>query len=402
MTNHSNQTVTYRARYVFPVVAPPIENGCVEVRGGRVVSVGAWRNQANAKDLGDVAILPALVNAHTHLEFSDLSEPLGQPEMVFTEWIGEVLKQRSSRPPTEEQAARAIGDGANESSEAGVELLGEIATAENIPNGLRQCCGVRFLELIDVGASPERLAQLASTAGDYLRNSALPSGWRAGLSPHAPYTASPALLDIAVRLSQESSAPLAMHLAETRDELQLMRDRSGPFRDLLEKRGVWRPDAILQRPLDYLERLAGSHRGLVVHGNYLDQEEREFLAAQHDKLSLVFCPRTHAFFGHESYPLAELLDAGVHVAIGTDSRASNPDLSLWNELRFIAAHFPGLSPETILKLGTTHGAVALGYTEGYGSIQPGSIAKFAVVEVADSRSPYQYLWDHQAYQLKNR
>lgn len=402
MTDQPNQTVTYRARYVFPIVAPPIENGCVEIHDGRVVSVGTWRNQPDTEDLGDVAILPALVNAHTHLEFSDLSEPLGQPEMPFTDWIGEVLRQRSLRPPTEAQAARAIGDGLSESSAAGVGLLGEIATAEPIPRRLENSRGVRFLELIDVGASPERLVQLAETAGNYLRSSQLPDGWRAGLSPHAPYTVSPELLDIAVRLSQETSAPLAMHLAETREELQLLREHSGPFRDLLEKRGVWRPESTLRRPLDYLERLANSQRALVVHGNYLDQAEHGFLAEQRDKLSLVYCPRTHAFFGHEKYPLPELLDAGVQVAIGTDSRASNPDLSLWNELRFVAEHFPSLNPETVLELGTIRGAKALGNVESYGCIQPGSKAEFAIVDVAESRSPYQYLWDHQAHQLKNR
>ena len=177
MPNSTNQSVTYRARYVFPIVTSPIENGCIEVRGGRVVSVGTWRNQPDALDLGDVALLPAFVNAHTHLEFSDLTEPLGQPRMPFTEWIGEVLRQRSSRPPTKSEAAQAICDGVDETREAGVGLLGEIATSQEVPTGLQKSRGIRFLELIDAGASSARLAELAEMAAGYLRADQLPDGW---------------------------------------------------------------------------------------------------------------------------------------------------------------------------------------------------------------------------------
>ncbi len=125
-----------------------------------------------------------------------------------------------------------------------------------------------------------------------------------------------------------------MHLAESPEELRLLSHGDGPFRDLLADRSMWDESAIPAgtRPLDYLRMLAAAPKALVVHGNYLSAEELQFLATHAASMSLVYCPRTHGFFEHSPYPLRQALDLGVRVAIGTDSRASNPDLSLLAEL----------------------------------------------------------------------
>src|SRR5205823_10181172 len=115
-----------------------------------------------------------------------------------------------------------------------------------------------------------------------------------------------------------------------------------------------------RRPLDYLQTLATAHRALVIHGNYLAADEIQLLAAHRDCMSVVYCPRTHAYFGHEHYPLSQMLAAGVRVAVGTDSRASNPDLRLLAELRYIARHHPAIPRDVILRQGTLAGAEALG------------------------------------------
>ena len=156
--------------------------------------------------------------------------------------------------------------------------------------------------------------------------------------------------------------PLAMHLAESREEIEFLRDGRGPFRELLESRGVWDPTARPRgaRPLDELRMLSRAHRALVVHGNYLDDEEIDFLGRQRRQMAVVYCPRTHAWFGHARYPLEKLLAAGAIVALGTDSRASSPDLSLLAEMRHVAREFPAMSRATILELGTLGGARALG------------------------------------------
>ena len=122
-----------------------------------------------------------------------------------------------------------------------------------------------------------------------------------------------------------------MHLAESREELELLADGAATFRELLEERSMWDAAAI---PARHRGRsiicgvLAEAPRSLVIHGNYLAGDEIAFLGQRRETMSVVYCPRTHAYFGHEPYPLEAMLAAGVRVALGTDSRASNPDLEL--------------------------------------------------------------------------
>jgi cytosine/adenosine deaminase-related metal-dependent hydrolase len=165
-----------------------------------------------------------------------------------------------------------------------------------------------------------------------------------------------------VAMARENRLPMAMHLAESREELQLLRDGTGPFKMLLEERSMWDEGAIplKSRPIDYLRMLADAPRALIIHGNYLDQEELEFIGAHRGEMSLVFCPRTHAYFFHSAYPLGQALAAGVRVALGTDSRASNPDLSLLSEMRHVARMHPHVPAEEVLRMGTLNGADALG------------------------------------------
>jgi cytosine/adenosine deaminase-related metal-dependent hydrolase len=174
--------------------------------------------------------------------------------------------------------------------------------------------------------------------------------------------------------------------------MQWMRSHDGPLHDLLVEFGAWdeTTTSVGPRPLDYLQRLTKAHRALVVHGNYLDDEEIAFCGAHADSMAVVFCPRTHARFGHAPYPLAKMLAAGVCVALGTDSRASNPDLSLLGEMKQIAATHRDVSPETILSLGTLAGALALGRADQIGSLAVGKLANLAIIELpgdAQSNDP---------------
>ena len=179
-----------------------------------------------------------------------------------------------------------------------------------------------------------------------------------------------------------------MHLAESREELELLRDGTGPFRELLDERSMWDPQAIPRgsRPLDYLRMLADAPRALVIHGNYLDDEELAFLGANRERMSLVYCPRTHAYFFHPPYPLGRALAAGVHVALGTDSRASNPDLSLLEEMRFVMRSHPAIGPYSILHMGTLAGAEALGRDGQVGSIAVGKLANLVAVPIPNDAS----------------
>jgi cytosine/adenosine deaminase-related metal-dependent hydrolase len=226
-----------------------------------------------------------------------------------------------------------------------------------------------------------------STPQSRERGEPIASAVERGLSPHAPYSVHPELFARLIDLAKAHSAPVAMHLAETRAELELLAQGRGEFVEMLTAFGVWRDGLIPRgsRPMDYLKRLAEVARALVVHGNYLDEDELEFVAI-HPQMTVVYCPRTHAFFGHAPHPWRRLLDRGASVALGTDSRASNPDLSLWNELTFLREEFPDAAPRVLLELGTIRGARALGLDGEFGTIAPGKSARLATVALPNAMS----------------
>jgi cytosine/adenosine deaminase-related metal-dependent hydrolase len=381
------ETFSLRARWVLTMEGPPLEGGLVEIADGRIVGVGpAGRGSVgsggNVVDLGDVVLMPGLVNAHAHLEFSDLTAPLGSPGTPLPQWIAEViaLRKRGDR-----DASAAIRRGRAESLAAGVTTIGEIATA---PIGCydedplaSQC--VLLLEAI--GFSAQRVD---SVAADVERRLSASGAWPAGVSPHAPYSTHPRLVAKLAALAAASGTPLAMHLAESREELEFLRTGGGPFRDLLEARSMWDPQAIPpgSRPRDYLQVLAdsGCPRAIVVHGNYLASDEIALVGRLRERMSVAFCPRTHAHFGHDAYPLDAMLAAGVRVVLGTDSRASNPDLDLLAEVRFAARRFPQVAPERWLRMATLDTAYALGLETSTGSLAAGKRADLTVVPVAST------------------
>jgi cytosine/adenosine deaminase-related metal-dependent hydrolase len=185
-----------------------------------------------------------------------------------------------------------------------------------------------------------------------------------------------------------------MHLAESHEELRLLSNGDGEFRDLLEERSMWDEQAILpgSRPLDYLRTLANSPRSLVIHGNYLASDEIHFISERRDRMSVIYCPRTHDYFGHSDYPLREMLTRGVRVALGTDSRASNPDLSLLSEMRSLNTHFADVPPDEVLRMATLYGAEALGLVDAVGTLTCGKSADMIALPCeSPSGSPYDAL-----------
>lgn len=374
---------------MVPVDRPPIPGGVVTIDGERIVAVAAaGKSNGPTRDLGDVVLLPGLVNAHAHLEFSHLHSPLGRPGVPLIEWLPLAIAERQNRNHAAEES---IALGVHESLVAGTSAVGEIATVEATAYPLKSDIAIRpFLEVI--GFSRAR-ADSAFVAVRERLVAARRVFNAVGLSPHAPYTVSPELLRKLVDLAREEKLPVAMHLAESLEELSLLSDGAGPFRDLLEARSMWDPAAIPSgsRPLDYLRVLADAPRSLVIHGNYLGREEHEFLAANSERMTLVYCPRTHANFAHQAYPLAELVALGVQVALGTDSRASNPDLSMLAEVRQAAVQHANVPRMKILQMATLNAARAIGCEAEHGSITPGKLANLLAVPVTGDA--LEFFWE---------
>lgn len=386
----SSAPLTYRARQVVPLDGTPLDDGHLVVVNGRIAAVGQ-RSVAVGRvvDLGDVIVMPGLVNAHCHLEFSRLTKPLGVRGMPFTDWLSEVIAYRREG---EFEPESAVVAGLQESLAAGVTTIGDIVSSA--PRQLfdrpprHGPLVVAFVELI--GLTESRLNPQRARLAEFLRYDPEGETVRRGISPHAPYTVNPELLQTAISASVAERVPVAFHLAESQAELELLRDGTGPFVELLSKVGAWEPTVVPlgTRPLDYLQKLSQAARALVVHGNYLDDDEIAFLADHAERMTTVYCPRTHAYFNHARHPIEKLLAAGAAVAVGTDGRCTNPDLDLRAELQLIARTYPNLSPERIVRLGTIDGARALGLDREVGTLAVGKRADFVALRAAPTADPY--------------
>lgn len=387
--------LTLRARQIVTMAggplenAPPLENGWLRIEGGRIAALGTGPPPEPATDLGDVVILPGLVNAHTHLEFSTLAAPLdgsgGLPE-----WIGRVVALRRGRPAAD--AAGAIRAGLAESAAAGVTLLGDIATS--LPPPGIDAAGPRvrvFRETLGLSGAA-RAASLATLRRDLDRLVA--ESRSAGVSPHAPYSVAASLGRTALDIARRLRLPAAMHLAESPAEAELIGSGSGPLRTALERLGAWpdEPPRLLSAA-DWISLLARGPRGLVVHGTFLDDVALARLARHRDKLAAVVCPRTTRLLSGTLPPLDRFRSAGIRVALGTDSRASNPDLSVLGECRAIVDG--GLvSPAEALAMATVTGAWALGHDRRAGILAPGRPADLVVLRPAQRiRDPHEAALD---------
>lgn len=393
----------YRARYVIPVAQPPVRDGVVIVEQGRIGDVRQTAGKGQkVVDLGDVALLPGWINAHTHLEFSRLFQPIGTLGQALPDWIRQVVSWRRAHVDDESSAApwlvTARAAGLAESLASGVTTLCDIVSGEW--SWARYDRPMRVLAMAELLATERERAQTQWNALQQFLGTMSSGGAAWGISPHSPATVRWEMIEAACRYSAVKRVPVAMHLAESREELQLLQSGSGPWRTLLEELDAWQPDLWKRSRTmdDYLEILATAHRAIIVHGNYLAPGNLRQLAGHRDRMGVVFCPRTHAFFQHDPYPLEALLRANVPVAIGTDSRASNPDLNFLNELRWLVEN-SSLTPPEIIRMATAGGAEVLGRAGEIGILQPGTIADMIAVGLPQGAEgdPYGFLGDQQSH-----
>lgn len=387
---------TLRGRWLLTGTGPPVRDGQLEIRAGRVAYAGS-RRDATGKvvDYGAAVILPGLVNAHTHLELTDLAGRV-PPGRDFVNWLRKLMTRAAESPPTERTVQEAVRAGVRQSLAAGVTTIGDITRfpAWTRPvlaeSGLR---GVSFGEVVAIGARRGLLSDRLEAAADAAHAS---DRLRIGLSPHAPYTVEPEALRACAARAQRDGLPMCMHLGETREEDDFVRDRTGPFADYLRGLGVW-DSAIPASGCGAFElaRRCGVLRPgtLIAHGNYLTDEQIDWLAEA--GVSVAYCPRTHAAFGHAPHPFRRMLAAGVNVCLGTDSLASNPSLSILDELRFLHRTCPDVPPEALLQMATVNGARALKVSHEVGCLKPGRDADVVALRAVEAEfsSPFDWLLD---------
>ena len=379
-----------RARVVYPVTGPAIADGAVVMAGRFIKAVGAWKDLKqtgrHVLDLGDTVLLPGLVNAHCHLDYTNMVGQLPPPK-VFTDWLKLITETKSGWDRSDYEA----------SWETGARMLvnsgtGTVADIEAVPELLPlawEATPLRvfsFLEMIGI-TQRRPAAQILDQAIRKVHS--LPGGARsAGLSPHAPYSTLPALLRLTSRATLRHRLWVCIHVAESSLEFDMFQSASGPMYEWLRRSTRDMSDCGLGSPVQHLNRcgLLGK-RVLAAHVNYLGKGDAELLGES--GTHVVHCPRSHDYFGHQEFPLRQLRRAGVNICLGTDSLASvyktrreKVELNMFDEMRVLAKAHSYLRPETILEMATVNGAKALGLARKTGELGQGAFADVIAIPYA--------------------
>lgn len=376
----------YRVAWLLPISQPPIRDAWLRTERGRIVAFGHSRpgdfTAPDEIDLGNAAVLPGLVNAHTHLELSWMRGRL--PESGdFSDWIRTIIELKGEAQARGEEVVRAIDDAIREARAFGTALIGDVTNTLGTSRPLREhgVAGVVFYELL--GFKSEDAHALMEEATARLRSEGPSDLLRHTVAPHAPYSVSPALFGlIRAALQRDPFAKSSVHLGESTAEIEFLANGTGPCRTGLERMGKWDPAWVSPRcnPVEYLDRMGFlDDRVLVVHGVQFREDELNRLAAV--GATLVTCPRGNVRTGAGEPPVQEFFDAGVRVAVGTDSLASVPDLNVFAELTEMRRLAPSVPARALLESATLNGARALGFEADFGTIDSGKRDALLAVEL---------------------
>ena len=377
--------VHYHAAWIVPITGPPMRDAWVTIDRGRVVATSTRSPGAGDHDidLGDVVVMPGLVNAHTHLELSYLRDDVA-PASQFVTWIRHVMAARRQHPDGRSaEILAAIDRAIVEAVAAGTAVVGDISNAlvTFAPLAHSPLAAVVFYELIQFAASDPRA--FVDAACRRLESFVPTETVRCSLAAHAPYSVGP-LVFRAIReaVDRDPFAPCSVHLSESIEEMDFIRTGRGPWRELLEELGVWDPAWVPPggTPVEFLHDSGFLQaRVLAVHGVQMTESDLNQLVAS--GVTLVTCPRSNGHTGAGAPPIGKFYKAGVRVAVGTDSLASSPDLNIFAELATMRALAPHVPASHLLKSATLEGARALGFEADFGTIEPGKRARLLAIAV---------------------
>jgi cytosine/adenosine deaminase-related metal-dependent hydrolase len=370
-----------RARAVVTMDGPSIENGGVAIFGDRIVDVGRFdevkaRNESDIVDLGEQALMPGLINAHCHLDYTCLRGKIPK-QGSFTDWIRAINAAKTKLSP--EDYIASINDGFREAKRFGTTTIVNLTAFPEVIAWIKEpICTWWIAELIDV-REPQRAKEIVDLAVESLKET---KNW--GLGPHAPFTASSDLH----RRCEEVARLLTTHLAESREEMSMFRDASGSLYEFMKEIGRDMSDCGHQTPLQKFVGRPGvaslPGKWIVAHLNELAESDFDLLASSTSKLQVVHCPRSHKYFGHSPFQFDRLRELGSNICLGTDSLASNDDLSLFAEMREFQRTFSAVSPEEILSMVTTDAARAINESTVLGRIRANYLADLIAVPISSS------------------
>jgi aminodeoxyfutalosine deaminase len=385
--------VILRARTILPVSRPPIENGAIRISKNKIQAVGLWpelesQARANEKilDLGEVVLLPGLVNAHCHLDYTGMAGQLPPPK-TFTDWIPLIMAAKSAW--TYSDYARSWLHGAKMLLQTGTTTVADIEAVPDLLPEVWDAMPLRvfsFLEMTGIHTRREPKEVLRETVEKI--GSLSHARCRASLSPHAPYSTLPELLKLSAKTARKKNWRITAHLAESGQEFEMFMDARGKMFDWLARNQRDNSDCGFGSPVQYAERcgLLGENL-LAVHVNCLTHGDAKLLGE--NRVHVVHCPRSHNYFQHPPFLRERLANAGVNICLGTDSLATTRktgkrklELNLFEEMRALAVNDRKISPAEVLRMATVNGARALGMAGQIGELSENSFADLIAIPFA--------------------
>ncbi len=371
------------APWVLPIDAPPIADGALLIGDdGRIAAVGPDHAVATPPDAAqqrftDAALLPGLVNTHTHLELTGFA---GQnDETDFWEWIKRIIALKATRD--EEQFFDAACAGIRQCWQAGVTTICDMGNTGSVIAAMDHlgASGTAHHEAFDMHTL-ETVAVVKQFSRDLDRLARHATGRvQLGVSPHAPYTVSGALYRAVSDLARAHGVPIGVHVAEPADETALLRDFTGVFADALRARGVMRVTDTPTSPIAWLDQhgVLGP-RTICAHAIRTDDADTTIMLQR--GVAVAHCPRSNRHHHHTDAPVARYVDRGLRIGLGTDSEVSVAPLDLLAEAR-AARVLTGWSAAETLRALTLGGAEALGFATECGSLTVGKWADVVAIEV---------------------
>ena len=383
-----------RAKYLLQNSHELIENGAVCVDGAEIADVGnytavAHGNSGETCDFGEAVILPGFVNAHAHLELTGLHGKVKRTDSLPV-WLMQLMRHRRRlinrlllfflQNTAKKWVSRATARGIEMSLAGGATTIADITNSGWQVETLKSSPIRKLIFHEVIGFETSHQEQVIAQFNAKLNHSQPDSLLTFGISPHAPYSVSADLYGKCVEIAKSRNLLLCTHLAETQSEIEFLMSGTGEFRDFLAGLGIavegWRPPQTT--PVKYMHNLGVLESGpLLAHCNYLKESDIPLLKNS----SVVFCPRSHNYFYHRNHPFEKLLEAGVNVALGTDSLASNDSLSMLDEIKFLHKTHNHISPVTLLEMATLNGAKALKLKAQIGALQRGWQADIIVIKI---------------------
>ncbi len=369
----------FRARIVAPLSAPLIEDGLVRIDGGRIVEVVPYDGSA-ATDLGEVVLMPGLVNAHCHLDYTCMRSAI-LPNASFSQWIRRINDLK--RTIDDDDYLASIAAGFAELAAFGTTTVLNIESFPELMFRLPQP-PIRtwwFYEMLDVRNRIHTEDVVAGALSFFDARPGWPGGF--GLSPHAPYTASVELYRLARFCCEKHDMPLTTHVAESDEEFAMFQDATGPLHGFLSFLGRDMSDTGNRTPLArLLDDECLPERAILAHMNFLAESDWARLRGQ--TFSIVHCPACHEYFDRPPFPIERFLAEGHNVCLGTDSLASNRALSMFAEMQTLQRAHPQIADSDLLDMTTRRAAQAIGMAGQLGVIAPGAHADLIAVPFSGS------------------